>query len=420
VRHWKEVSAYASLQSRNFRFLLASSILSVFAQQMLSIVVGWDLYQATHSAIVLGNVGLVQIIPPILFTVAAGYVADHYDRRRVAIAAQAIIAVVGFILAGAGAARGVALIYSCLLLSATARAFQWPVSSAMLPQVVEPDQLTSAISWQGTGRELSTVTGPALAGLLIAWKGSEAVYLAQALCAVASVACYSMMRLGAVLGGPRPESARPALNWHQMGEGIRFVFREKVILAALSLDLLAVFFGGAVTLLPIFAQDILRVGPTGLGWLRAAPAFGAALMAIFLAHHGRVHRAGSALLWSVAGFGAATICFALATAGWISFAMLFFTGVFDSVSVVLRLSLVQMRTPDHLRGRVSAVNGLFIACSNQWGAVESGWAAAWLGTVPSVVWGGIATIAVVTAIAVLSPSLRQWRNEPVQEAEVAA
>jgi len=379
---------------------------------MLSIVVGWDLYQASHSAIVLGNVGLVQIIPPILFTVATGYVADHYDRRRVAIAAQGIIAVIGFVLAGAGSARGIPLIYTCLLFSATARAFQWPVSSAMLPQVVEPEQLTSAISWQGTGRELATVTGPALAGLLIAWKGSEAVYLTQALCAVASVACYAMMRLT-----PRPAAQRPALNWHQMGEGVRFVFREKVILAAMSLDLLAVFFGGAVTLLPIFAQDILHVGATGLGWLRAAPAFGAALMAVFLAHRGKVRRAGSVLLWTVAGFGAATICFALARSGYVAFAMLFFTGVFDSVSVVLRLSLVQIRTPDHLRGRVMAVNGLFIAASNQWGAVESGWAAAWLGTVPSVVWGGLATIVVVASIAALSPSLRQWRNEPVTEAE---
>ena len=387
---------------------------------MLTIVVGWDLYDATHSAIVLGNVGLVQIIPPILFTVAAGYAADHYDRRRVAIAAQAVIAMVGFVLAAAGAGRGVALIYSCLLLSATARAFQWPVTSAMLPQVVAPEQLTSAIGWQGTGRELATVTGPAAAGLLIAWRGSEAVYLLQALCAVASVGCYSAMRLGAGLGGARPESKRPAMSWHQMGEGIRFVFREKVILAALSLDLLAVFFGGAVTLLPIFAQDILRVGATGLGWLRAAPAFGAALMAILLAHRGRVRRAGSALLWSVAGFGAATICFALAKSGWLAFGMLFFTGMFDSVSVVLRLSLVQMRTPDALRGRVMAVNGLFIACSNQWGAVESGWAAAWLGTVPSVVWGGIATLVVVTWIAAVSPSLRQWRNEPVAEAEAVA
>ena len=368
---------------------------------------------------VLGNVGLVQIIPPILFTFVAGYAADHFDRRRTAILAQAVIAAVGFLLAGAGASRGVALIYTCLLLSATARAFQWPASSALLPQLVEVGELTSAIGWQGTGRELATVTGPALAGLLLAWKGSEAVYLVQALCAVASAGGYALMRVPA-----RPESqasaaGRPAMNWKQMGEGIRFVFREKVILAALSLDLLAVFFGGAVTLLPIFAQDILRVGASGLGWLRAAPAFGAALMAIALAHRGRIHKAGAVLLWSVAGFGVATIGFAAATSAWLTFAMLFFTGVFDSMSVVLRWSLVQTRTPDQLRGRVNAVTGLFISCSNQWGAVESGWAAAWLGTAPSVVWGGIATIVVVTGIAALSPSLRQWRNEPKPEVAAA-
>ncbi len=408
------MAAYASLKSRNFRFLLASSVLSVLAQQMLSIVVGWDLYQSTHSAVVLGNVGLVQIIPPILFTFAAGYAADHYDRRRTAALAQVVIAGVGFLLASAGAGRGVALIYTCLLLSATARAFQWPASSALLPQLVEPEELTSAIGWQGTGRELATVTGPAVAGLLLAWKGSEAVYLVQALCALASAGCYTFMRVAA----QRPV-ARPAVNWKQMSEGIRFIFREKVILAALSLDLLAVFFGGAVTLLPIFAQDILKVGASGLGWLRAAPAFGAALMAVALAHRGRVHKAGAVLLWAVAGFGIATIGFAASTVAWLSFAMLFFTGVFDSMSVVLRWSLVQTRTPDHLRGRVTAVTGLFISCSNQWGAVESGWAAAWLGTAPSVVWGGIATVLVVCGIAGLSPSLRKWRNEPVKEAVAA-
>ena len=206
------------------------------------------------------------------------------------------------------------------------------------------------------------------------------MYLAQAFCALASLACYSLLRLK-----PREETSKPAMNWKQVGEGIRFVWRERVIFTALSLDLLAVFFGGAVTLLPIFAQDVLHVGATGLGWLRAAPAFGAALMAVSLAHYGRIQNAGKVLLWAVAGFGFATIGFALAQSAWVAFAMLFLTGVFDSVSVVLRLSLVQMRTPDALRGRVAAVNGLFIACSNQWGAVESGYAAKWLGTVPSVV-----------------------------------
>lgn len=413
------MAAYAPLKSRNFRLLLAAGVLSGLAQQMLSIVVGWDLYEATRSPVVLGNVGLVQIIPPILFTFAAGYAADHYNRRRTAALAQALISAAGFLLASAGPARGVALIYTCLFLTASARAFQWPASSALLPQLVEPSELTSALGWQGTGRELATVTGPALAGLLLAWKGSELVYLLQALCALASAGCYALMRASARQEWQASSAARPAMNWKQMAEGIRFIFREKVILAALSLDLLAVFFGGAVTLLPIFAQDILRVGATGLGWLRAAPAFGAALMALALAHRGGIHKAGAVLLWAVAGFGVATIGFAAASWSWLAFAMLFFTGVFDSMSVVLRWSLVQTRTPDHLRGRVSAATGLFISCSNQWGAVESGWAAAWLGTVPSVIWGGIATVVVVTAIAVLSPSLRKWRNEPVPEALAA-
>ena len=409
------MAAYASLRSRNFRFLLASGVLSVLSQQMLATVVGWDLYTATRSAIVLGNVGLVQIIPPILFTFIAGYAADRYDRRRITVLAQTVIAIAGLLLAFGGEHRGVTLIYSCLFLAATARAFQWPAASALLPQVVDPGHLTSAIGWQGTGRELATVGGPALAGFLVAWRGSESVYLLQTGCALVSAIGYAAMRVP-----PPADTTRQPMTWKGVGEGLRFVYREKVILAAISLDLVAVFFGGAVTILPIYAQDILNIGATGLGWLRAAPAFGAALMAIYLAHRGTIRRAGRALLLSVAGFGIATIGFAVATSPWISFAMLFLTGVFDSVSVVLRLSLVQTRTPDHLRGRVSAVNGLFIACSNQWGAVESGVAAAWLGTVPSVVFGGTATMVVVGVIAWTCAGLRNWTNKPLMEIQEPA
>jgi MFS family permease len=195
-----------------------------------------------------------------------------------------------------------------------------------------------------------------------------------------------------------------------MLQGLRFVWRDKLILSAISLDLLAVFFGGAVALLPVFATDILHVGASGLGWLRAAPAIGAGLMSVWLAHQVRIPRGGVVLLVSVALFGAATIGFGLATAAWLSFLMLFLTGVFDAVSVVLRISLVQTRTPDALRGRVAAVNGLFIACSNQWGAVESGVTAQWFGTVPSVVIGGLATIAVVLVMWATSKSLRDWQS----------
>jgi len=399
------VAAYAAFASRNYRFLLAGVFLSSLSQQMLSTVVGWDLYLATRSPVVLGNVGLVQILPVLLFTFAAGHVADRYNRGRVLILTQAAITAAGFILAFAGAYRGVTVIYSCLFLGATARSFQWPSASSMLPHVVPAEHLANAINWNGIGRELATVAGPALAGLLLAWLGSPAVYLVQACFGLLTLACFAALSVPQVIA---PETKAAGLR--AVGDGIRFVFREKIILAALSLDLLAVFFGGATALLPIYAQDILHIGATGLGWLRAAPAIGAGGMAFVLAHRRPIRSAGPTLLSVVAGFGIATIAFAVSTSPWMSFGLLVAIGALDSVSVVLRTYLVHKNTPDHLRGRVNAVNALFISCSNQWGAVESGLAAAWLGTVPSVAWGGAATVVIVAAIAVFSASLRRWRN----------
>jgi MFS family permease len=397
--------AYGSFRFRNYRFLLAGTTLSNLAAQMLGVVVGWDLYVATRSPVVLGNVGLVQIIPVFLFTFAAGSMADRHDRRGISVAAQTVVAILGFVLAAAGEHRGVSAIYTALFLSATARAFQWPANSALLPQTVPPELLTNAISWSGTGRELATVGGPAIGGVLLAAFGSESVYLTQAALSAVAVVCFAALRV------PRPDAMASApTGWRATLEGLRFVWRDKLILSAMSLDLLAVFFGGAVALLPIFATDILRVGASGLGWLRAAPAIGAGLMSVWLAHHGVTRNGGVILLASVAMFGVATIGFGLATAAWLSFFMLFRTGVFDAVSGVLRISLVQMRTPDALRGRVAAVNALFISCSNQWGAVESGVAAQWLGTVPSVVFGGAATIVVVAVIGLVSRRLREWQH----------
>ena len=397
--------AYGSFAFRNYRFLLAGTTLSNLAAQMLGVVVGWDLYLATRSPVVLGNVGLVQIIPVFLFTFSAGNMADRHSRRAISVSMQTIVALLGFVLAALGAQRGVTAIYGALFLSASARAFQWPANSALLPQTVPPDLLTNAISWSGTGREFSTVGGPAIAGALLAAYGSESVYIVQTCLSVLAVACFALLRV------PRPEQgpARPT-GLHATLEGLRFVWRDRLILSAMSLDLLAVFFGGAVALLPIFATDILHIGASGLGWLRAAPAIGAGLMSLWLAHHGITKNGGVILLVSVALFGVATIGFGLATAAWLSFFMLFLTGIFDAVSVVLRISLVQMRTPDALRGRVAAVNSLFISCSNQWGAVESGLTAQWFGTVPSVIVGGMATVIVVAAIAFYSRSLREWQH----------
>jgi MFS family permease len=397
--------AYGSFAFPNYRYLLAGTTLSNLAAQMLGVVVGWDLYLATRSPVVLGNVGLAQIIPVFLFTFAAGSVADRHDRRAISVSMQSVVALLGFALAALGSQRGVTAIYAALFLSASARAFQWPANSALLPQTIPAELLTNAVSWSGTGREFSTVGGPAIAGALLAAYGSESVYIVQACLSVAAVGCFAMLRV------PRPEgSTAPATGWRATLEGLRFVWHDKLILSAMSLDLLAVFFGGAVALLPIFATDILHVGASGLGWLRAAPAMGAGLMSVWLAHHGVTRNGGVVLLGSVALFGVATIGFGLANAAWLSFVMLFFTGVFDAVSVVLRISLVQMRTPDALRGRVAAVNALFISCSNQWGAVESGVTAQWFGTVPSVIIGGAATIVVVIAISLLSRSLRKWQH----------
>jgi MFS family permease len=405
------VKAYAAFRSRSYQFLLGGSVLSSLSQQMLSIVVGWDLYKATHSPVVLGNVGLVQIVPVLLFSLSAGQMVDRYDRRSMTIFSQCLIVIAALLLVFLGTYRGVTLIYACLFLVSTGRAFQMPASSALLPHVIPPEHLTNALTWNASGREMATVVGPALAGGLLALLGSTSVYIASGACALLTLACFFAVKVPeAASRAPEASEKAPASDKGKIGDGVRFVFREKVVLSALTLDLLAVLFGGATALLPIYATDILRIGATGLGWLRAAPAVGAATMALAQAHMPPIRRAGAVLLLSVAGFGAATIGFGVSTSAVLSFALLVAIGALDNISVVLRTYLVQTRTPDELRGRVFAVNSLFINCSNQWGAVESGLAAAWLGTVASVAWNGAATLAVVGVVAAVSVQLRSWRN----------
>jgi len=277
---------------------------------------------------------------------------------------------------------------------------------AMLPHIVPGDVLRNAITWNSSAQEISSVTGPALAGVLLASAGSRTVYIAQFVCAALALACFQSLQLRI-----KTDADAPAANWGMLLEGVRFVWRDKLILSAISLDLFAVLFGGATALLPIYAVEILHAGARGLGWLRAAPSLGAVSMAILSSHLPKSKHAGRTRLLAVAGFGAATIVFGLSRSFWLSFAMLLFTGVFDNVSVVLRQSLVQMETPDPLKGRVLAVQSIFISCSNQLGAVESGWTAAWFGAVISVAGGGIATILVVAAFAAGSAALRQWRQD---------
>jgi len=399
------LDAYAAFRSPDYRFLAAANLFSTIGLQMLWVAVSWDLYLATHSAAVLGNVGLVQVVPFLLFALFAGHIADRYDRRRTMLLSQVVFIAASSVLAFG--TRSVLLIYTCLFFAATARAFQGPARLAALPLIVPTEVLRNAVTWNSSVQELASVSGPALAGALLAIGGSKLVYTIQACCAIAVFLCFWLLRFRAAPPGAT-DVKPPALR--AIADGVRFVWHNPLILPAISLDLFAVLFGGATALLPIYAVEILHGGVHTLGWLRAAPAIGAVSMAIATAHLPRFQKAGKAMLWAVAGFGVATIVFAVSRSFWLSFAMLVLTGAFDNISVVLRQSLVQTGTPDYVRGRVLAVNNIFISCSNQLGAVESGLAAAWLGLVPSVVLGGAATLAIVGAFWARAKTLRNWRQ----------
>ncbi len=397
------MDAYAPFRSPDYKLLLIGTFLSSFGLQMLSVAVSWDLYLATHSAIVLGNVGFVQVAPFLLFALFAGHIADRHDRRGIMVGTQIILLAATVLLIFSF--RSVPMIYCCLFLTATARAFQGPARQAILSHIVPPEALGKAVTWNSSGQEIASVSGPALAGILLASAGSRTVYLTQLACAVMTLICYAMIRFRSTRA---PEAA--VREPRALLEGLRFVWNTKLVLSAVSLDLFAVLFGGATALLPIFAVDILHTGARGLGWLRAAPSIGAVTMALLLAHMPRIKNAGTAMLGTVAGFGAATVVFGLSRSLPLSFLMLVLTGAFDNVSVVLRQTLVQTETPDRVRGRVMAVNNIFISSSNQLGAVESGWTAAWFGAVPSVVGGGLVTIGIVAAFAAGSAALRKWRQ----------
>ena len=367
----------------------------------MSVAVSWDLYLATKSALVLGNVGFVQVAPFLLFALWAGHFADRRDRRQIMLTTQLIVIAASLLLIASS--HSVPLIYSALFLTAVGRAFQGPARLAILPHIVSTDALGNAITWHSSVQEIASVSGPALAGLILALAGSRTVYIVHVLCAALAFAAFYFLSVRSVVNHAVPEPK-------SLLEGIQFVRRDPLILPAISLDLFGVLFGGAVALLPIFAVEILHTDARGLGWLRAAPSLGAVSMALLQSHLPRMKRAGVSLLGAVAGFGTATIVFGLSRSLWLSFAMLLLTGAFDNVSVVLRQSLVQTRTPDYLKGRVLAVQNIFISCSNQLGAVESGWTAAWFGPVASVALGGLATILIVLSFATRARALREWKQ----------
>jgi MFS family permease len=395
--------AYASWRFPSFRLFLAGTVLASVGHEMQSVAVGWELYERTGSALDLGLVGLVQAVPVFLFALPAGQVADRFPRRVIAMMTMAVVATASLGLAMVSyTGAPVGWVYACLALTGTARSFALPARWALLPHLVPVDAYTNAVTWRSSGWQLAAVTGPALGGLALGiWHRAAPVYLIDATCAIGSI-----LLLVPVHEGPI-ERDEESFTLDALLAGAKFVLQTELILATITLDMLAVLLGGAVILLPIFARDILHVGPAGLGWLRAAPSLGALSMALWLAHRPPMRRAGRSLLLATAGFGAATIVFGLSRDYWLSVAMLAVTGALDNVSVVVRGTLVQVLTPDGLRGRVSSVNSVFIGTSNELGGFESGLAARLFGPVLAVVGGGVGTILVVLAAAWKWPSIRR-------------
>ncbi|HKX63610.1 MAG TPA: MFS transporter, partial [Verrucomicrobiae bacterium] len=347
---------YAVLRNRNFLLYLVGRFIASMGQQMLTVAVGWELYERTHSALALGFVGLANILPMFAFTLPAGHVADTRDRKRTIVLMTGVIAAASlglFVVSASGAHAN--WIYACLLVAATGRTFLWPSSSSFLPGLVPRPIFPRAVAWSTGSFQLSSVAGPALGGGVIALTGHAAsVY---ALNALAAIVCLTLIALIRHRPAPLP---REPMTLSALGTGFRFVFASRVILGIITLDMFAVLLGGATALLPVYARDILHVGPSGLGFLQAALPVGSLVSALIIAHRPPMEKAGRALLWAVAGFGAATIVFGYSKSFVLSLVALAICGATDNISVVVRHTLVQLLTPDEKRGRVSAVNSLFI------------------------------------------------------------
>lgn len=419
---------YAALRIGGFRLYLLGWVVLAIGQQVQSVAVQWQIFQRMHAgssgALALGLVGGVQALPLILLALPAGHLADKFDRRWIIIFSLLFAFVCSIGLAFVSHVNGpIALVYLLLFLGATALAVGWPARSALVPQIVPAPVFANAATWNSSAFQVASVAGPAVGGLIVSFNVTAA-YFFDASCAL----CFALLLLG--LRCRPAERSREPLTLSTLAAGLRFVFRTKVILGAITLDLFAVLLGGATYLLPLFASDILHVNAIGFGWLRAAPAIGAFVTALVIAHMPPMKKAGAAMLWAVAGFGLATVVFAFSRSFTLSLVALALTGAFDNVSVVVRHTLVQMLPPEQLRGRVSAVNNVFIGASNEIGGLESG-VTAWLfalalgpvgGAIASVAFGGIGAVVVVALVAMIFAPLRRFGSlqdiQPIEERSI--
>ncbi|HJQ55304.1 MAG TPA: MFS transporter [Vineibacter sp.] len=399
--------AASALASPSFRRFLVATASAAFAGRSLAVVIGFQVYQLTKDPLALGLLGLVEAIPAVSLALFGGYVADQYNRRSIVLVARFLLVLCVStltVVSLAGAATNVWALYAVIFVAGIARGFGEPAAAGLEAQVVPRAQAVNASVWLSSAGQTAGVLGPAAAGFAYDGLGPVVTYSVIA-------GLYGVCFL-AVLSLPRPPTVRVGARepvWQSIGEGVRFVFRSQVFFGALALDLFAVLFGGAIALLPIFATDLLQVGATGLGFLSAAPAVGSLTVMLISMRWPPVAHAGRNLLLAVAGFGVMMIVFGLSGSFWLSLVALAFAGMFDGVSVVIRRTILRLLSPDHMRGRIAAVNSVFISSSNELGALESGVAASLLGARPAVWLGGIVTLLIVATAAWRAPELRRLR-----------
>ena len=406
------------LKNRDFTLYLGARFCSSIAAQMIIMAVGWQVYHLTGRVLDLGLIGLSQFLPFLLLVLIAGHVADQFDRRLIILLClcahgACALLLLAFALANLSSALP---IFAVLGVLGIARAFQLPATQSFVPNIVPAASLRNALAVNSSANQVATIAGPSVGGVLYAlsdstlgrFSGAEAVYAVAAMLLLASVGMVALVRTR------RTPVIRAAASWTSLLQGIRFVWHRKTVLGAISLDLFAVLFGGATALLPAYTRDVLHAGPDVFGYLRAAPGIGAGATALWLAFRPVSRRVGATMFLGVAAFGAATVVFGLTHAFWVAMSALVILGVGDMISVFIRSLLVQLHTPDEIRGRVSAVNSVFVGTSNELGEFESGVTAAWFGLVPAIVLGGAATLLVTVLWArVLFPSL--WRMQTFQQ-----
>ena len=405
----------AVLRNRNVSFYLSSRFLGTLAVQMQSVAVGWQVYQITHSLFDLGLIGLAQFAPFLVLILWAGHVADTHNRRNIVLACMATqllcsLLLVAFTLSGS---KTVWPVYAVLVLFGSARAFMQPASQAVLRNLVATKDFSQAVALSSSTFQVAVIVGPVLGGLLYVF-GPNVVYGVSSTLLVIAV-----LLMSGTKSAPQAMNKAP-VSWHTLLEGLRFVWSRPIVLGAISLDLFAVLFGGATALLPAYAHDVLHAGPTSLGLLRTAPGAGATLCSIALAFWPITRKVGPWMFGGVALFGAATVTMGLTHSFYVALVALFLLGAGDMVSVYIRHLLVQYETPDEIRGRVSAVNAVFIGASNELGEFESGLTASWFGLVRAIVFGGVATLVVTGTWMKLFPVLSRMDRFPHHDAEQAA